>query len=635
MPIIKKQVNNNYTYVGPEIAGSTSDADYTYDGVYFQKLINQHQYTAAANYASKFVPNNEEERKQLKGYLFTLRTEGEKVEHIYANAESKPGGKDKVDASLFYDAVFSNNLNGLDENNKYKRQYERLKANLGGKGATTLEIEFKPKTRSYLGKDWLAQDNDITLDNFLNNCSIDRSELKVYPGNDGGGIISIDKSDKNFNLLAYELANFVGNNSTFNIAGPSNHPIIKGYDVNGNYIKNSLDYERKPKTIGKTLKDVYKNSKENSNLKIGYSDRPFWFELQQMYKGIQGAKDVQKELEEDIKEKTYVYESLIFGTFGDTDNELKSKYENGEIDHDAFRQALQDSDKDAYQQIKMLDLSSYSGGDIYTDFYNDEGVTTLKKVDLNFLAGLNTNFGYAKKDENYVMSYGTSGNKQGIFITILSKPQSDTQEKYNYQYKPCTIFVENLWSEKTQAAMATSPKAQALYTMNNMKHYGYGHSINDGKAKVYITDNQGNGYVERFIEGKKEKTPKTKAQIEQILNLDFTKQLAADALLDKYSNNKGQIDKEGYLLESKLVAGAIANNFYKDANRPPLNPVDYFGLGSFDPDRVDIQLDSLFTEKYNSDIYQWYPLEQFSDAYDVYEYLLSKLRGYDFIQTKE
>ena len=44
MPIIRKQVNNNYTYVGPEIAGSTSDADYTYDGVYFQKLINQHQY---------------------------------------------------------------------------------------------------------------------------------------------------------------------------------------------------------------------------------------------------------------------------------------------------------------------------------------------------------------------------------------------------------------------------------------------------------------------------------------------------------------------------------------------------------------------------------------------------------------
>ena len=623
MPIIRKQVNNNYTYVGPEID--------TYDGVYFQELINQHQYTAAANYASKFIPNNEEERKQLKGYLFTLRSEGEKVEHIYANAESKPGGKDKVDASLFYDAVFSNNLNGLDENNKYKRQYEYLKDRLGGKEATYLEIEFKPKTRSYLGKDWLAQDNDITLDNFLNNCSIDRSELNFIPDKDGAGKIRIDKSDKNFNLLAYELANFVDNNSTFNIHGPSNHPIIKGYDENGKYVKNRWERRQKPKT----LYDVHKQYKENPNLEIGYSDKPYWFELQQMYKGIQGAKDVQKELEEDIKEKTYVYESLIFGTFGDTDNELRSKYDNGEIDWDAFKKALQDSDKDAYQQIKMLDLSSYSGGDIYTDLYNDDGVTTLKKVDLNFLRELNTNFGYAKLDENYVMSYGTSGNKQGIFITILSKPQSDTQEKYNYQYKPCTIFVENLWSEKTQAAIATSPKAQALYTMNNMKHYGYGHSINDGKAKVYITDNQGNGYIETSSGDKKEKTPKTKAQIEQILNFDFTKQLAADALLDKYSNNKGQIDKEGYLLESKLVAGAIANNFYKDANRPPLNPVDYFGLGSFDPDKVDIQLDSLFTERYNSDIYQWYPLEQFSDAYDVYEYLLSKLRGYDFIPTNK
>lgn len=624
MPIIRKQVNNNYTYVGPEIAGSTSDADYTYDGVYFQKLINQHQYTAAADYASKFIPNNEEERKQLKGYLFTLRTEGEKVEHIYANAESKPGGKDKVDASLFYDAVFSNNLNGLDENNKYKRQFELLRKSFGEDGR--IEINFQPHTRRYFTADILAEDNDFTLTNFINNCGIDKNELKYEEGNDEGGKLIIYNDDPNINMLLYKLGQFNDLYGSTYINGNNNFPEIKSYNAEG-------------KLLAPPMEKVYGTTRGMIDAKpevfIRPKKNPYMDKINRIYNGINAAKDVQKELEEDIKEKTYVYESLIFGTFGDTDNELRSKYENGEINYDDFRKALQDSDKNAYQEIKMLDLSSYSGGDIYTDFYNDEGVTTLKKVDLNFLAGLNTNFGYAKKDENYVMSYGTSGNKQGIFITILSKPQSNTQEKYNYQYKPCTIFVENLWSEKTQAAMATSPKAQALYTMNNMKHYGYGHSINDGKAKIYITDNQGNGYVERFIEGKKEKTPKTKAQIEQILNLDFTKQLAADALLDKYSNNKGQIDKEGYLLESKLVAGAIANNFYKDTNRPPLNPVDYFGLGSFDPDRVDIQLDSLFTEKYNSDIYQWYPLEQFSDAYDVYEYLLSKLRGYDFIQTNE
>ena len=215
----------NYTYFDPNAddkktykkATDAQKQQYAFNQDKFNQLIANRQYNDAADYAAKFHFSDPKTQKEHENDIINLRRNGRVLGAIYSRIDD-PNALAQIE---FYDKVFVDGgleqLSGNDYVDKfveYKRQLgSTIDYNIGAdivtNEATRLSITFQPKTKTFLGIDWLAKDNKNNIENFYEESGLTEQQLKaagvIVSHKDGKTTLDFDKSNSLANQIIFNL----------------------------------------------------------------------------------------------------------------------------------------------------------------------------------------------------------------------------------------------------------------------------------------------------------------------------------------------------------------------------------------------------------------------------------------------
>ena len=169
---------------------------YAFDETKFNKLIANRQYNDAADYASQFHFNDPETQKAHENDIINLRRNGRVLGAIYGRINND----DDLKKIEFYDKVFVDGgleqLNTFNKNNSnynnYAAKFIEFKEQLGnelestgwhtsvkqnGRKAKGIKLHFAAGKKSMFGIDWLAADNQNTIEEFYNTSNLTEQQL--------------------------------------------------------------------------------------------------------------------------------------------------------------------------------------------------------------------------------------------------------------------------------------------------------------------------------------------------------------------------------------------------------------------------------------------------------------------------
>lgn len=502
-----------------------------YDENKFNKLIREHKYEEAANYASRFRFDDVQKQIDHENDIQNLRRDGRRLSGFYSQIADED-----MDAIDFNMGVFEDR--GLDilENNEYANKFNEAKNQLGGKDSTTLKVIFQPTKRYLFGIergffDALLKDNPKNIENFYDSIGMTQQELDdvgiKITNEKGRPTLTFDKSHALANKILYNLAQFNANSRDtewwYKDMDFQNDIQIEGYDGQGKLIKESPNQDMPLRTM-----------KELINI-------------------TQNTTNAYKNLDEN---KVKVYSSTIGGLISPELEELKGQYQRKEITASQYRSALNTQFGNILSTLKSIGSGAYqmygnNGKDI-----NDNTLRMLSSEEREEVIRMINAY------DDITLQSMVSNGKIGTLVTIGSLPEDKKNIGDNPNYEEMTksrrfqVFIPGLFTELAQKQINRNTLTRAAQEINMMQDWDSTYKTVDN-TEIKPT---GLGTFYKIKGNKKEKISKDEAQRE--INKDM-------AILDgrniKYqfiNAHDELINYTGYDDLVKLYAYNIVNELY-------------------------------------------------------------------------
>lgn len=595
----------NYTYFDGKVEGDGKPyigtqgewtGHYAFDENKFNQLIANRQYSDAADYASQFHFSDPETQKAHESDIINLRRSGRVLGAIYGRVQD-PADLAKI---TFADNVFVDG--GLErmEKNEYSsallNRLEEYKAKIGSEieyntfgaddiktEATSLGITFKPAKRTFLGIDFLAKDNENTIENFCDAIGLSINQLRDSGVDvirkDGDTTLKFNKSNPLANKILYyapinKSSNTVGDIPVTDFGGDI--PVtVTGYDNDGNALGRGVGLDR-----FKQLIDDARNTKEKyfKDFNLTYKD----------------------------------YSSTVGPMISDELSSLKAMLNSGQINDTQYNQQAKAIAPHIFSAINTLGSGNY---EMYTNYYNDkstdETLIPAENIQRGELANLISS--YAPKDID--VSAMVSNGKIGALITLEGTGNEDKAQNNNG--RRIQIFVPGLLQEEAQAKINRNTSTRAIQELNSMIDWDYSYKLRDG-SEIGIN------YKGEFT---KDKTVITKQAAIQEINKDMIMEDALSNLKFQYMNADGNItDNLKYEEMARLLSMNAAADIYGDVKlniKPQTNDVtlsDKFGN--------TYSSDDIFNRNIDKDKTQYEIYDRLNEIYSMYNELMNELNFY-------
>lgn len=628
---------NGYNYIGPADETKTKD-DYQFNHKYYDDLISNHQYTAAADYLENFTFEDEDKQNELYNSIDILRNQGRKTEYLYHKAKQSPEGQRSIDGAEFYESFLSGTTDKLSESNEYVRAFRKFKDSFGvdsfrdksniKDSATELSITFKPKERSYFGIDRLAADNPANIQAFYDTLG-GNAEMLLDAGvqltqeKDGSTTLRFAKNNRLANRILYATGKIMPNEITgVNLDGTDNFPIIHGYDANGNLTNG------KTNNVSKSQRLII-GSAESQRLIVGSSDDS-WRSLRSLARLVDSAKSDKHTFfkDTDAENPNMITSTLIYGYLDDDLEAQRQAMLAGTLSTSQYS-----SNKTEYTRIleNKIKGANWESFDIYSDYQNEKDDAHTLIPQKGLAKPYIKDLVLAAMDKNTAaIQIGQDADGQfGLYFTI--SPQTDTSKDAKDYIKQgsTTVFVPGLLTDEIQKLVNANTRFRAMKEVNDMEHYGY--SYTDKFGNLYTTNQElvsqffksygairdKDGYVNPIYD---------KNQIIKAINRDNMITDAIRSIRRKYLNANGNItDYDRLQRDIKKFAIVAGNDMY---DLPNLNDYSVFGDSEFTPDSVETEkaLQAMlgkYKGSVNSSEYA-----RVEDIYNIYRYIMSALSGY-------
>lgn len=617
---------DGYNYIGPADSMKTQD-DYQFNHKYYDDLISNHKYTAAADYLENFTFEDEDKQNELYNSIDVLRNQGRKTEYLYHKAKQTPGGQTQIDGAEFYEAFFNGTTDKLSESNNFVRAFRKFKDNFGvdsfrdrsniKDSAIELSITFKPKERSYFGIDKLAADNPANIQAFYdvfggNAEMLAKAGVQLTQENDGSTTLRFAKNNKLANRILYATGKIMPNEATgINLDGTENFPIIQGYDASGNRT------DIKTNNVGESQRLILGSSGDTRR------------NIRAFARLIDAARQHKDEFfkNTDKNNPDIISSTLLYGYLDDDLEAQRQQMLAGTLQTGQYNANKSDYTKNLENLIKGANWEAF---DMFSDYQNDEDEahTLMPKDGLQkqylkerVLAAMD------KNDASIQIAQDNDG-QFGLYFTI--SPQTDTSKNAKDYIKEgsLTIFVPGLLADEIQKKVNANTKFRAMKEVNDMEHYGYNYT--DKFGNLYTTNQELiSTYFDAYavIRDKNGNLNSiSKEGLIRAINRDNMMTDAVRGIRRKYLNANGNLINYPTLQKEVKHFAIVAGNDMYDL--PPLQNYAVFGDGEFTPDSVETEkaLQARLGEYKGSVNAAEYA--RVEDIYNIYRYIMSALSSY-------
>ena len=578
----------------------------------FQDLINQRRYEEAYEMGSKYHFKDPETEKNFKLELTNIRHQGRIINSCYAKI---PEGDDR-DEVEFADNVF-NNLNSLSDNNRYKAKFSKTLRSLGSsyngnnidKEAQSLDVKFTPAKRyGWFGLDWLAADNEDTIDNFYKQSGLTKQDLKA------NGIDVIEKDGNT--ILHFDKSNPLAIKILYNVPKPNtvNNIAITGYDENGKQIVGN--------NVKSTTKAVQGWTSSNRGFAGGSSQT--LMDIASIKTSIDRALEHKDEYfrKNDLAEK--VYTSMKGGMLFDNLESLKQDYEKGEINDTQFNKELNLRYKNILSQLKsinLIDREIYSNMDNGPEIGDEQ--ETLNPITEQDRRNAVINLISATDLKNMNLQSMISNGKIGTLITINAKKKQSSANKTldfiddadeNTFEKRYQIFIPGLFHEEAQKKINSNNLTRTAQELNAMQDYDYEYKTLDGKT--IMPSGHGDFYINN------QRVSKDEAY--NTIAKDMVVEDALNNLQFQYLNHQGNlIDEDAYDNMAKMMAIKASEELHQ-------------GVPNIKSDGSPLTLDDIFGHRgvksmFNNDfdkMINWQLYDKIADIFEIYDAIMDGITYY-------
>lgn len=634
-----------YYYVGEENNQYKGKNDYAFDENYFNTLINNQQYKDAATYAGHYYFKDLSKQLEHQTRIVQLETQGNIVSSIYSNAESSGYG----DAIKFSNGFNGNTLDDLEENgNKFAKVYLDAKRNLGRVDyadehgnmtydrGTNFAITFYPKSRTLFGIDWLAKDNEDSIEDFYRRSGLSKERLQkagvsINESNDGKTIIKFHQSN--------DLADVIWNNiPSYSTKGepalltrmPTSDKIVTKHNLPSflhqpNKKRNIQHRDWIPEESGWSLIGGNKiESGPSSGVDIESFDdagnivqnaRTFNYDLLNRLQRIKQDADNEVNKFYNTVNKTNPkantsQSTILCGYISNRYAKLKQMLEQGRIkpsDFNVYKREIMDEYDRQVRALASSNKTMYSNWD-------DDGVETLKELDTKNRKEVIDYISSQLNSNRVTYQAAINGDLIGTMITVDA-----IEDKEHDIIKPrIQVFVPGLFAKNAQKRIAENTTYRAINELNNITTWGYNYKTNDGKIisrDVSINDGQDRFIVEDANTGEKE-FGVDKQRALTYMDKSMSMQEIARSLLAKHINSKGNFYDEGtFKNEARTYATAIVNTLYPELKM--LTPDDIFKNPISDDNGNEIKYDNIHYATY----------AKIKEAYSIYDYICNFVKN--------
>lgn len=607
-----------------------------YNDEYYHSLLTEHRYYDAADYLAQYSFPNGKTNTQHLANIEELRDKGRIAE---AQLKKIVVREDK-DWINFYSSLKGRNLNYTqgDNINKIQNEFLDFYKQLGGyidnngdfKEVNKLKVVIPAKKRvgNITGWDWVARDNKLSVNDWVNRIGVTTDELKqaevkVETLDDGALSLTFDKSNKYAMDILVGTSFKIGDGRLFGYSMPA----IYGVGDN-NELTSKIGNEETLHDISGLLTDGFYNVLDS--LPIFRSQRSIDRNkgaLQKMYAIIDKADKKQKKIFKTNGLDKTTFSSISGPMLFDSLYELEEAYNNGSLGLNDYEKLKKDRYNMLDETVKSLVISSYP--DVYTNIDNEFGDYTLQYTDKQKLKGkLQNEYNQAMADNRVEFNAFYSNGEYGTLITIYppksNKSSSKGAKKDEQKTSTTQIFIPELLTEQAQNMMYTDTKSRAAIQMNNMGEYGSDYVYRDVNGNEYNFD--GKDYR---VNGNKfsldNRTINDYGTVFNAIQEDMITSSGLMGLLYEQTNRYGQII-DTTLFKQKIGELAMEGAYDIHGNIPltdetgmPINPaeVDLFDL-------YTKSLDDDFVYTYHNDAIA----NKFISYRNIYTSLLNKFKEY-------
>ena len=605
---------------------ATEASDKAFDKTYYDNLLTDNRYIDAADYLSKYRFNDPVKQREHQNDIQILKLRGAELQAIYGRISNKDD-KSKIE---FYNKVFVNNglsnINTVDKTqedyNPYAAEFIEAKDKLGKHDnrddySDQIGVVFKPKKRSRLGLDWLAEDNPYDIDYFYNKTGFTKQSL-INAGievieKDGTTELKFSKSHPLANKILYET--------------PTESDIMKDYPdsvIGAAYLG--------MKTIFGLPNSIIRFGKENPTdtnemlpgrayapLIVGYTNDNTKIYANKGGINHFGEQDLEKfkriiRVAESTKDKTFEnlnldkkgYTSTIMPWLSDELYQLKQSVSTEDYDKLAKQVAPH-----IFNALNSLGSAQYR---MYSNINNETNDETLVELDDTDRHKIINRITGAKPSELQVDAQTVDG-EIGALVTISAKYKQTGDDVGKLIQPRYQVFIPGLLVDEAQKRMNNDTKAIAIQQLNSMIDWDYNYRLSNGEE------------IGPSLNGTFTKNGKTISKEEALrdINKDIALTQMRTELKYEHTGLKGQLIKgDQYENNAKNAALAIAAELYQGRIGLTSNSVDHVVINGDIYSIEDIYSHNIDMNEVNHDTY-----EMLQNIYDMYNTLMSDLIYYN------
>lgn len=611
----------NYEYFNPNDNDNTSNK--AFDESYYDGLLADNRYTDAADYLSNYRFNDPATQRQHQSDIQILRRRGAELQAIYGRISNKDD-KDKIE---LYNKVFVNNglssINTVDKTredyNSYAADLIKAKYKLGKHDnrddySDKIGIVFKPKKRSSLGLDWLAEDNPYDINYFYDKTGFTKQSL-INAGievieKDGTTELKFSKSHPLANKILYET--------------PTESDIMKDYPdsiVGGFYLgmKTVLGLPKSTINFSKqnpTDTDDMLPGKAYAPLIVGYTNDNTKIYGNKGGFSHFGEQDLEKfkriiRVAESTKDKTFENLSLDKKGYTSTmmpwiSDELQQLRESVP-DDEKYNKLAEDKFDHIFNAIRTLSSARHVMYSNITNDTNDETLVELSDPDRYKMANI---LSAAKPSELEVGAMVVDG-EVGAVVTVAAKYKQTKEGEDQLIHPRYQVFIPGLLTDEAQERLNNDTKGIAIQQLNSIMTWDYNYRLSNG-------DEIGPGLNGEFTKNGK---PISKDQAIQALNKDIALNQMTNELKYIHTGLDGKIiKKDQFKPNCENAALAIAAELYPGRIGLTPNSVDHVVINGDVYSIEDIYSHNIDMDEVNYDTY-----EMLQNIYDMYNTLMSDL----------
>lgn len=613
----------NYEYFNPNDNDNTSNK--AFDESYYDGLLADNRYTDAADYLSNYRFNDPATQRQHQSDIQILRRRGAELQAIYGRISNKDD-KDKIE---LYNKVFVNNgLSSINTVDKTREDYNSCAADLIeakdklGKHdnrddySDKIGIVFKPKKRSRLGLDWLAEDNPYDINYFYDKTGFTKQSL-INAGievieKDGTTELKFSKSHPLANKILYETPtesdittdytthSFLSGvstaleSATFGLASLG----AFGKEDPTNTSSFSVGRAYAPLVVGYTTdgSKIYNDA--------GGVENHFMFQDLERFKSIiRNAEDTKDKTFENLSLDKKGYTSTMMPWISDELQQLRESVP----DDEKYNELAEDKFDHIFNAIHTLSSARHMMYSNINNGINDETLVELSDPDRYKMANILSG---AKPSELEVGAMVVDG-EVGAVVTVAAKYKQTKEGEDQLIHPRYQVFIPGLLTDEAQERLNNDTKSIAIQQLNSIMTWDYNYRLSNG-------DEIGPGLNGEFTKNGK---PISKDQAIQELNKDIALNQMANELKYIHTGLDGKIiKKDQFKPNCENAALAIAAELYPGRIGLTPNSVDHVVINGDVYSIEDIYSRNIDMSEVNYDTH-----EMLQNIYGMYSTLMDKL----------